>query len=377
MDSSSAPQQSSSRPALEPQGRTSSIGRAFKRLRTALRIPIPPNRDSVSPTPISAHPPETIAEHDENIAPVAPSADVIEARLAFTYEPVGILLLNPYSINLDNLVVDDEAKPRSPPRDPIAVIRSPLQQERARQLFERYGLTFDPNDLAPAPSPAASPHSSGIQRVEKQIRMRIRYNCHRCQTTFGATPICSSCEHHRCRRCPRHPPKRARPRNSETGSTRGEGSRGGESMEVDREAKRQKRGSTSPPVISMPKVSRSDGDPQSPLMRRAPRVCHKCKTIFSLVGSQVCGGCGHLRCAKCSREHSIPTNMCQIGIGETIHDRPLSQPIPPTERPDRVYRMARQRIRWICDQCEALFPPDSKTCSTCLHKRCSSCTRLP
>lgn len=379
MDSSSAPEQSSNRPTLEPQGRKSSIGRAFRRLRTALRIPSSPNQDSASPTPtpISAHPAETIDEQDESIAPASHPADVVEARLASRYRQLVVPLLILSSVNLDNLVVDDEAKPPSPRNDAIKFIRNSLQQERARQLFEKYGLTFEPDDLAPTSTVASSNRSNDVQRVEKQIRMRIRYNCHRCQTTFGATPICSSCEHHRCRRCPRYPPKRARPRNSETGSTREDGSRGGESIEVDREAKRQKRRSASPPVISLPKVSRSDSDPLPTLMRRAPRICHKCQTMFRPVGSQVCGSCGHLRCVKCSRESAIPADLRQIGIGEMIADRQLSQPIPPSERPDRVYRTPRQRVRWVCDECETLFPPDSKTCSTCLHKRCCSCTRLP
>lgn len=378
MDSSSAPEQSTRRPTQESSGRKVSFGRALKRLRTALRIPSS-SRVSVSPTPtpVSANPPETLVEQEEVVAPATCTADVIDAGLAVMHQVIHVLTLNAHSINLNNLVVDDEAKPLSAPSEPTARTRDSAQQERARQLFEKYGLDFELDDLAPAATSTSSPRSSGVLRVEKAIRMRVRYNCHRCQTTFGATPICSSCEHHRCKRCPRHPPKRARPRNSESESARGDRSRGGEGTDAAREPKRQRRSSSSPPAINMPRVTRSESDPQPTLMRRVPRICHKCQTTFHAVDAQICTGCGHLRCVKCSREHSIPANLRQIALGETLPERPLSLPISHLERPDRVFRKPRQRVRWICDQCEAVFSPDSKICSTCLHKRCTSCIRLP
>ncbi len=267
------------------------------------------------------------------------------------------------SVDLDNLVVDDEAKPPSPPHDPAAYLMDSEHRERARLLFEKYGLSFEANDLAPPPIPSSSSRRDcRVLRVEKQIRMRIRYNCHRCHTTFGATLICARCEHHRCRKCPRHPPKKPRRIHREGEATHRESDGYGEAMDIDQEAMSARVRSGSP--INMLQTSTSESHPQPTLfLQRASRVCHKCKATFSPIEAQICANCGHQPCLKCSREPRIPVKS--------------SQPVSSCQRPDRVYRVPRQRIRWICDQCQTDFEPDSTVCSACLHHRCNSCIGIP
>jgi len=257
------------------------------------------------------------------------------------------------------------------------LIRGSLaHQQRTRQLFEKYGLAFEPNEIASPTSTISSRRSSGIPRVEKQIRMRIRYNCHRCQTTFGATQVCNQCEHHRCRKCPRHPPKRARPHHSQrggAGADRGDGCE----MDVDREAKRQRMTPNSPIAPETSSLSNGRAEPQPILVPAVLRNCHRCETTFSPNGSLLCEGCGHIRCSECSPEPVIAVDDGQPHADDSIPDRPPSEEPPPDEIPDRVYHEPRPKSHWICDQCQAVFLPDARVCSVCLHTKCGDCTRAP
>lgn len=373
MDGSSAPEQSSPPPPMEGQARTAGIGRAFKRLKTALRISGSPKRDATSPTPTAANPSTQAEQRQETPRPVLPADEALEARSAMVLPDSEASMLRLSSVNLDNLVVDNGSKSPSPPHDPATYLMDSEHRERARLLFEKYGLNFEANDLAPTPIPSSSSHRDGrVQRVEKQIRMRIRYTCHRCHTTFGATLICARCEHHRCRKCPRHPPKKPRRIHREGETTQRESDGYGDAMDVDQEARIAKRKSNSPVAVNMPQASTSESDPQSKstlFLRRASRVCHKCKAAFSPIEAQICANCGHLGCLKCSRESGTPV--------DTRPDRSCSQLMSSCQRPDRIYRVPRQRIRWICDQCQTDFEPDSTVCSACLHDQCSHCTRIP
>ncbi|KAL3257190.1 hypothetical protein ABHI18_007029 [Aspergillus niger] len=73
-----------------------------------------------------------------------------------------------------------------------------IQEEKARALFAKYGLTLEPGEWR-------SPSDTTVQRVVRPIRMRVRRTCHRCQTTFGPNKVCVNCQHVRCKSCPHHP----------------------------------------------------------------------------------------------------------------------------------------------------------------------------
>ena len=248
-------------------------------------------------------------------------------------------------------------------------------QQRTRELFEKYGLAFEPTEIVSPDNRSSSRRSSGVPRVEKQILMRIRYNCHRCQTTFGATSVCPECEHQRCRKCPRHPPKRPRPRNSETGGSLAD--RNGGETDVDREAKRQRITPNSPISPEIPSPSDCKTDPPQILVPALLQICHRCQTTFASNRSLLCEGCGHIRCSECSPEPIAAVDDDQPQTDDSMPDRPLNEEFSPAERPDRVYREPRQRIRWICDQCQTVFLPDARVCSICLHTKCGNCTRAP
>ncbi|UKZ73583.1 hypothetical protein TrVFT333_001230 [Trichoderma virens FT-333] len=76
-----------------------------------------------------------------------------------------------------------------------------LFEERAKKLNERFGLEIQPMQWQNAIP------SDTVLRVDKPIRMRIRRTCHRCNATFGAAKECPNCNHGRCTKCTRYPPK--------------------------------------------------------------------------------------------------------------------------------------------------------------------------
>ncbi|KAF7176752.1 hypothetical protein CNMCM7691_003765 [Aspergillus felis] len=87
------------------------------------------------------------------------------------------------------------AKPATQPT--VVTHWSAIQEEKARALFAKYGLTFEPGEWK-------TPSDMTVQRVAKPIRMRVRRTCHRCETTFGPDKVCVNCQHIRCTKCPRH-----------------------------------------------------------------------------------------------------------------------------------------------------------------------------
>ena len=148
---------------------------------------------------------------------------------------------------------------------------SALQEEKARAMFAKYGLTLEPGEWA-------TPLPGDIPRIEKQVRMRVRRACHRCQVTFGHDKLCANCDHTRCKKCPRFPGSKPR-----TAKGKGVAAGGvGEALTM------QDRGTGKEMTRKMP-------------MQRVRRTCHECQTLF--VGKAVqCESCKHLRCPKCPRD---------------------------------------------------------------------------
>lgn len=209
--------------------------------------------------------------------------------------------------------------------------------------------------------PADSNSPATVLRVEKQIRMRIRYTCHLCERLFGADRSCKTCNHKRCQQCPRHPPKwRGESKNRE---------------EADKENSTKDKLAIDTDVVILRKReheevenitrSRSRGKKQAsedtaiPVTQLLQHCCHKCNTAFEQ-RSRLCSSCGHIRCSRCPRNLVNYTDNKEEQL-----------------RPERVHRLPRLRIRWICDHCENTFTEGSKVCGECLHKRCQACRRIP
>ncbi|KAF2020097.1 hypothetical protein BU24DRAFT_340702 [Aaosphaeria arxii CBS 175.79] len=233
--------------------------------------------------------------------------------------------------------------------------RSALQQERARALFAKYGLTLESHEWISAPA-----QPTQVQRVEKPIRMRVHRTCHHCETTFGPDKICSKCEHKRCKRCPRYP-KQKSPLEK------------GKEKEAAEKPKKKKKLLT---------VTTKSGEERvyQPIKQRVRRSCHRCQGLFIPPTATVCEGCRHIRCTKCPRE---PAKLDKWPNGYPGDVEPESETEVEREHElelamaRRIWRKPRTRVRWECDNCQSQFIEGSPQCPGCGHERCEKCVRKP
>jgi len=236
-------------------------------------------------------------------------------------------------------------------------IRFHSRIERARALLAKYGLTLQDDEWV------SSPHEP-VERVEKPIRMRVRRQCHRCQTTFGAERVCSNCQHARCRQCPRSPAKKSKADREARASAAAGGGAGGSSGIGVTDSIGGK-GKHSRSATTMP--SKTEDLVRKPIMQRVRRHCHECGVLF-LPDATDCELCGHIRCNECPRERP-KYHLYQRG--HTRDDEPDLDLVV------RQWKKPRVRVRWTCHACAGPFAQGSKICTHCNHERCEDCTRQP
>ncbi|KAJ9644612.1 hypothetical protein H2199_003575 [Coniosporium tulheliwenetii] len=150
------------------------------------------SRDETTTT--ATDPTPTVAE--EPVAAAVPDPEPIVTTTTTTTAIVPVIV--PTSTGpmvIDNMPVTSTTSG--------AYFRSALQQERARALFAKYGLTLEDHEWITTGSSAVN-----SERVEKPIRMRVRRQCHRCQANFGHDKVCVKCEHKRCKKCPSYPARK-------------------------------------------------------------------------------------------------------------------------------------------------------------------------
>lgn len=183
--------------------------------------------------------------------------------------------------------------------------RSELFEQRAKKLAERYGLEIKASDW----KSVAAADDDTVLRIDRPIRIRIRRTCHRCDVTFAAAKECPNCEHVRCAKCTRYPPKRT---------------------EAERLASHRRReailkaNKENPPIIAdysyadkgviLTRPSKTGGQDlvHKKPRQRVRRNCHECQTLF-MAGSKKCEDCGHIRCTDCPRDPYVdPVAMLDI-----------------------------------------------------------------
>ncbi|KAB8228199.1 hypothetical protein BDV23DRAFT_62922 [Aspergillus alliaceus] len=226
-----------------------------------------------------------------------------------------------------------------------------IQEEKARALFAKYGLTLEPGEWK-------SPTDVSVQRVAKPIRMRVRRTCHRCQTTFGPDKLCTNCQHVRCKKCPRYPAAKSHD-HTETALQTILSQKGKEPAGVQRKAKE--------PPLTIPSRTGGQDLVHKQTKQRVRRTCHRCCTTFE-AGATECLSCKHTRCKKCPREPA------------KLHKYPDGYPgdaEPPVEPPARTWRKARQRVRYTCHQCSTLYQSGQKICSNCGQEKGPQTIRDP
>lgn len=190
---------------------------------------------------------------------------------------------------------DVVTKEKTIPEGAVKVSRAQIQEERAKKLGARFGIEFESHEWQ-APE-------GDVLRIDKAPRMRIHRQCHKCQSGFGAGNECPSCEHVRCKKCTRNPPKKT-DAEKEAARTRKE------------ELARQRKENA--PIIPSYDYSDIHGEiiirrparvGNVDLVFRPPRVrirrnCHACNTLITSGSSQprTCDACGHKRCDDCPRQ---------------------------------------------------------------------------
>ncbi|KAL3439164.1 hypothetical protein BDV09DRAFT_191378 [Aspergillus tetrazonus] len=243
-------------------------------------------------------------------------------------------------------------KPANPAPEPTVVSHwSAIQEEKARALFAKYGLTLEPGEWK-------ATSDVTVQRVVKPIRMRVRRTCHRCQTTFGPDKVCVNCQHVRCKNCPRYPAAKPKDKQERTETA----------LQAILAQKAQ-------PVRPKPKEnqltlpSRTGGQDliRKPPRQRVRRTCHRCNTLFAPHSTE-CSSCKHIRCKNCPRD---PPKLDKYPDGYP------GDAEPPYEPPARTWKKPRQRVRYTCHQCSTVYRSGEKNCANCGQEKCAETKRDP
>lgn len=174
--------------------------------------------------------------------------------------------------------------------------KSQLIEERAKKLGERYGLDIKTSEW----HVGAASTDDTVLRMDKPIRMRVRRTCHKCNGTFASAKECPNCQHARCTKCTRYPPKRTE---AEMIASR------------ERRAAIIKANKENAPIIPdytlefekkkiiLTRPSRTGGQDlvHKKPRQRVRRTCHECQTLF-VSGNKTCANCSHVRCTDCPRD---------------------------------------------------------------------------
>ncbi|KAI0132094.1 hypothetical protein BJ170DRAFT_230799 [Xylariales sp. AK1849] len=227
------------------------------------------------------------------------------------------------------------------------VPRTQIQEERARKLAAGYGVEIKSSNWDQS--------EGDVYRVEKPVRVRIHRSCHRCHTAFGGGNQCPSCNHIRCSKCERTPPKRT------------ESERRAHRERRDELARKQEQSAPIVPhygfaePIVVKRASKTGGQPlvHKPPRMRVRRNCHKCNTLFP-TSNRVCERCGHRRCDDCTKS---PNKKKKYPYGYPGDEPGVNSP-----------------SFYSCHECNEKFPPNTENgleCESCLHQKCDDCPRVP
>lgn len=350
--SSGAQDDSSQQPAADSASRRrSSFGRALDRFKLAFA-----RKHSNKAVPSSSRPdvptthPTTVPEpavEDAGVAPASTPPTGLITTTSPAFEPPLEVQENP----IDDF--DDNEEPIIPVE--IGATRTGLSEEKAKALFEKYGLKYAAAKRAQQEPP------SKIRRVERPIRIRLHWTCEHCNTPFGQDKVCRSCGHDRCGDCVRSPPQRVL--------------RILEKSKKEKEAEeiRQQTASALPEEDTVPGPSTTT---LAEKISIAPQP-EASSVPFSRPAVAPQGDPRQLRFVYTIRSAALGG---RVGGIELYHQKPWN---PKEHRPDataptiqRVYKQPRQRIRWTCDRCDSLFI-QRDICSNCQHQKCEDCVRQP
>lgn len=200
------------------------------------------------------------------------------------------------------------------------------QQDRVRTLFAKYHVEHDQSEWLIRPSRQSV-------RVEKPIRMRVRYICHDCRTNLSSSGECTNCHHQRCEKCTRVPPKKI---GKEKAGVREEVPKGGSDKPIVLPAAGKRSVGKAAATAGVPSAEESEDEaeplrPPLNIVARRPKWRNEVPLV-------------------------VPS---RTGGQDLVRKPPL------------------QRIHRTCCRCNCSFERSSKQCSQCEHLRCTQCPRTP
>lgn len=330
-----------------------------------------------------------------------------------------------------DLVVDDgeDGGVYEYPTDALSSIRSRRASDWNKARAEKYGSGQGREE---------GTRSEGGNRVEKAIRIRIRWNCHECHTSFTGRKTCANCGHRRCTECakkPAGPVKEtlagtqlgedierkidsanedddsiAMPVTTDTATRTAAGlppSSGAEQRNLTAVkedeaggdiAESRFEGDTDEDVPEMDlqgtlEQDKIDEDGDIEVTQYECTMQTQTNAGFYVILRPkhkylrtACHECktaftpaSKRKCLTCSHNRCDqcsrdPTKPDQREGESTDGDGPTEQRMSGTV--DRVYRKTRLRVKWRCHECQASFVRASK-CANCGHTKCDRCTRTP
>lgn len=207
--------------------------------------------------------------------------------------------------------------------------------------------------------------------------MRVRRTCHRCEANFTTTKECPSCQHTRCVKCTRYPPRRteeekiaSRERRAELIRTQKENAPLIVDYRIDQK-----------PVV-LKKPSRTGGQDliyKKP-RQRVRRNCHECARLFP-PGSKTCEGCGHIRCTDCPRDPYVFSRNPYLSFSFKLTSnalliRPKKDKYPLGYPGDEFGPSSVPYFE--CHSCKTLYPPGSENgtkCKSCGQEKTAASVR--
>lgn len=238
------------------------LRRVWRRIRDVFR------QKPLTTTPTTTVPPKTTSRTE----PATTSQPTSDPKPSETPQPQPGGPQEPPTAQITKIEVDDKVDEPSTPTGPTSSPEetpttrpqqpsneAEMRFQKAQALFARYNVQLNEADWNMRPR-------EPYERVPKKIRMRVRYTCHHCSTTFGRDRVCVTCQHRCCTRCARYPPRRDRANTITT---------------------------TAPPADNPGEASRN-----------VEASCHECQTGFEL-GATECPNCHHRICGRCLQEATI------------------------------------------------------------------------
>lgn len=134
-----------------------------------------------------------------------------------------------------------------------------------------------------------------VLRTDKPIRMRVRWDCHRCKVPMDKDKRCPDCHHSRCPMCPRNPPVQPEKERRSYLESRDQPA-GGEApiiADIDWNGMGV--------CLNRPSAAGGQELVHRPPRQRVRRTCHYCDDTF-MPGNKTCESCGHVRCSDCPRD---------------------------------------------------------------------------